>query len=95
MLMLELMAEAARRYGSGPGWIAVIGDAGDQSRHGMDAPDTVQDGMEWFADDDPEVCGPVPRLVELREPPNVEFSGVPAGHSSNHPAGGTSAGTQG
>lgn len=27
--------------------------------------------------------------------PNVEFSGVPAGHSSNHPAGGTSAGTQG
>jgi len=29
------------------------------------------------------------------EPPNVEFSGVPAGHSSNHPAGGTSAGTQG
>ena len=30
-----------------------------------------------------------------RKPPNVEFSGVPAGHSSNHPAGGTSAGTQG
>lgn len=29
------------------------------------------------------------------EPPNVAFSGVPAGHSSNHPAGGTSAGTQG
>jgi hypothetical protein len=27
--------------------------------------------------------------------PNVEFSGVPAGHLSNHPAGGTSAGTQG
>lgn len=27
--------------------------------------------------------------------PNVEFSGVPAGHSSNHPAGGTAAGTQG
>jgi hypothetical protein len=26
---------------------------------------------------------------------NVEFSGVPAGHSSNHPAGGASAGTQG
>jgi hypothetical protein len=25
----------------------------------------------------------------------VEFSGVPAGHSSNHPAGGTSAATQG
>lgn len=27
--------------------------------------------------------------------PNVEFSGVPAGHLSNHLAGGTSAGTQG
>ena len=27
--------------------------------------------------------------------PNVEFSGVPAGHSINHPAVGTSAGTQG
>ncbi len=27
--------------------------------------------------------------------PNVEFSGVPVGHSINHPAGGTSAGTQG
>lgn len=27
--------------------------------------------------------------------PNVEFNGVPAGNSSNHPAGGTSAGTQG
>ena len=27
--------------------------------------------------------------------PNVELRGVPAGHSSNHPAGGTSAGTQG
>lgn len=29
------------------------------------------------------------------EQPNVAFSGVPAGHSSNHPAGGTSAATQG
>lgn len=29
------------------------------------------------------------------ETPNVEFSGVPVGHSINHPAGGTSAGTQG
>lgn len=29
------------------------------------------------------------------EPANLEFGGVPAGHSSNDPAGGTSAGTQG
>ena len=76
MLMLELMAEASKRYGSGPGWGAVVGDAGDQARHGMDAPDTVQDGMEWFADeDDADCCGPVPRLVDLREPPNAELSG--------------------
>ena len=72
MLAIELMCEAGRRYGSGPGWGAVVGDACDQGRHGMDAPDTVQDGMEWFADhDDPELCGPVPRLVELREQPNT------------------------
>lgn len=35
------------------------------------------------------------QLLARHEPHNVEFSGVPAGHSSNHPAGGTSAGTQG
>ena len=71
-LMLELMSEATKRYGSGPGWGAVIGDAGDQARHGMDAPDEVQDGMEWYADDDDrEIAGPVPRLVDLREPPNT------------------------
>ena len=72
MLMLELMTEAAKRYGSGPGWGAVVGDAGDQARHGMDAPDEVQDGMEWYADeDDAEVCGPAPRMVALRETHNV------------------------
>lgn len=75
MLMLELMCEAAKRYGSGPGFVAVIDDAGCQARHGMDAPDTVQDGMEWFADDDDaEVCGPAPRLVQLREPPNDQHN---------------------
>lgn len=35
------------------------------------------------------------RELRKRTSSNVEFSGVPAGHSSNHPAGGTSAGTQG
>jgi hypothetical protein len=35
------------------------------------------------------------KLAEYLKTPNLEFSGVPAGHSSNHPAGGTSAGTQG
>ena len=76
-LMLELMGEATKRYGSGPGWGAVVCDAGDQARHGMDAPDEVQDGMEWYADDDdPEIAGPVPRWVELREPPNVLLTGA-------------------
>lgn len=75
MLMLELMCEAAKRYGSGPGFGAVVGDAGEQARHHMDAPDRVQDGMEWYADeDDPEVSGPVPRMVALRETPNAEVS---------------------
>jgi hypothetical protein len=35
------------------------------------------------------------QLVACFKAHNVEFSGVPAGHLSNHPAGGTSAGTQG
>ena len=35
------------------------------------------------------------RALPQNKTPNVEFSGVPAGHSSNHPAGGASAGTQG
>lgn len=77
MLMLELMSVAAGRYRSGPGWSAVVGDAGDQARHAasIDAPDTVQDGMEWYVDeDDPDCCGPVPRLVELREQPNVRVN---------------------
>ena len=75
--MLELMTEASRRYGSGPGWGAVVGDAGDQARHCMDAPDEVQDGMEWYADEeDAEVCGPVPRMVALREPPNARLTGL-------------------
>ena len=68
MLMLRLMTEASRRYGSGPGWGAVVDDAANQGRHGMDAPDTVHDGMEWYVDeDDAEWCGAVPRVVNLRE----------------------------
>lgn len=78
MLGIELMTEAARRYGSGPGWAAVVSDAFDQSHHRMDAPDTVHDGMEWLADhDDPEFCGPAARVVPLREQPNVEVTGAP------------------
>lgn len=78
MLAIELMTEAARRYGSGPGWGAVVSDACDQARHRMDAPDTVRDGMEWLVDhDDPEFCGPVPRVVQLREQPNDQVKARP------------------
>ncbi len=38
---------------------------------------------------------PLHSIEEVRPVDIVEFSGVPAGHLSNHPAGGTSAGTQG
>lgn len=63
---LELAVEAAKRYGSGPGWTAVVGDALCQGRS-MDAPDTVQDGMEWFIDDaEPSISGPVPRIICIR-----------------------------
>lgn len=37
----------------------------------------------------------VPEVAAVFVMANAAFSGVPAGHSSNHPAGGTSAGTQG
>ena len=45
------------------------------------------EGMQRFRD--------VLHHLATRKGPNAEFSGVPAGHSSNHPAGGTSAATQG
>ncbi len=66
-LCIELMTEAARRYGSGPGMSAGIADASNQGRHGMEAPDTGMDGVLWYADDfEDGVSGLVPRIVELR-----------------------------
>lgn len=67
MLMLELMTEAARRYGSGPGWGAVVADAGHQARHGMDAPETVQDGVEFVFDEQFFDGFVAPRTVNLRD----------------------------
>ena len=72
-----------------------------QARTGMD---TIQAAMKMCerchayggpATDSVHILSAAVELVEPSEPPNVEFSGVPAGYSSNHPAGGTSAGTQG
>jgi hypothetical protein len=45
--------------------------------------------------DRPTGARPKPPPAPPRVQQNTEFSGVPAGHSSNHPAGGTSAATQG
>lgn len=56
------------------------------------------DGQDWHGcDHGGVVAGAVTHWAEPEGPcwRNVEFSGAPAGHSSNHPAGGTSAGTQG
>ncbi len=70
----------------------------------------ADDNLDCWDTDPFEIChdhvaalnekdpGAMWRVVELfgRDlGPNVEFSGVPAGHSSSQPAGGTSAGTQG
>ena len=68
MPMPKLMVEASRRYRSGPGWAAVVNDAADQGRHGMDAPDTVEDGVEYYVDEEfSDVHGPVPRVINLRD----------------------------
>ena len=48
----------------------------------------------WCGLDQPCHADVLLRLAN-HERPNVAFSGVPAGHSSNHLAGGTSAATQG
>ena len=74
MLWLELTVEASRRF-NGPGGSlrALLDDAYVQAKYSLDAPDEVQDGMEWYEDEDfSDCCGPVPRMVAVREPPNVE-----------------------
>lgn len=69
MLSMQLMVEAARRF-TAPGALSVVlDDAILQAAYCLDAPSKVQDGMEWYEDEDfADCCGPVPRVVELRDP---------------------------
>lgn len=73
MLWLELTVEASRRFKAPGGSLrALLDDAYVQAKYCLDAPDEVQDGMEWHQDPDfADVRGPVPRMVAVREPPNV------------------------
>ncbi len=74
MLSMQLMCEVSRRtiadeQISRP----LLDDACLQAAYCLDAPSKVQDGMEWYEDEDfSDVCGPVPRLVAVREPANDE-----------------------
>lgn len=77
MLSLKLMSEVSRRIPADrrvPR--TLLDDACVQAAYCLDAPHTVEDGVEWFEDPDfADVRGPVPRIVEVREPANVQFTG--------------------
>lgn len=72
MLSMQLMCEVSRRTLaderiSRP----LLDDACLQAAYCLDAPDEVQDGMEWYEDEDfSDCCGPVPRMVAVRERAN-------------------------
>jgi hypothetical protein len=74
MLIIELMSEASRRFkGPGGSLRVLLDDVPLQAAYCLDAPDEVQDGMEWYSDPDfADISGPVPRFVEVREPANTE-----------------------
>ena len=77
MLSVQLMLESSRRQR--PGWACrrLLDDACVQAVYCLDAPHEVQDGMTWWQDPEFEdVRGPVPRMVELREPPNANVTGL-------------------
>jgi hypothetical protein len=69
MLWLALTVEASRRFKSPGGSLRVLlDDAYVQAKYCLDAPDEVQDGMEWFQDPEfTDMCGPVPRIVAVRD----------------------------
>lgn len=80
MLSMKLMCEVSRRTLaderiSRP----LLDDACLQAAYCLDAPSEVQDGMEWYEDKDfSDCCGPVPRVVEVREPANGRGNAGPA-----------------
>lgn len=69
MLSVQLMLESSKRQG--PDWACrnLLQDACLQAAYCLDAPQQVEDGMTYWQDPELEgVRGPVPRMVELREP---------------------------
>lgn len=70
MLSMQLMVAVSERAMRAPGWLGrhLLDDAILQAAYCLDAPDTVKDGMEWHEDEDfSDCCGPVPRVVSLRD----------------------------
>ena len=67
-LSMMLMVEASRRF-TAPGVLRVLlDDACVQASYCIDAPAEVQDGVEWFQDEDIADCsGAVPRWIDVRE----------------------------
>lgn len=69
MLSMHLMVAVSEKAMRVPGWLSrpLLDDAILQAAYCLDAPDTVQDGAEWFEDIEWSDCsGPVPRLISLR-----------------------------
>jgi hypothetical protein len=64
---MQLMVEVSRRSTGHVSLRALLEDACLQAKYCLDAPSEVQDGMQWYEDEDfADCCGPVPRMVELR-----------------------------
>ena len=76
MLSLQLQLECWRRHQDQLACRRLLDDATLQAAYCLDAPDQVQDGMEWWQDPEfSDVRGPVPRMVAVREPANASLSG--------------------
>lgn len=65
MLSIRLMLEINRRAHLCAGR-PLLNDACVQAAYCLDAPDEVQDGCEFFDDQELDLAGPVPRLIPLR-----------------------------
>lgn len=64
LLGISLMLEMSRRGGA---QLPLLDDCSVQARYCLDAPDEVQDGVEWWQDPEfTDVRGPVPRFVSIR-----------------------------
>jgi hypothetical protein len=64
LLGVDLMIAMSRRGGN---TLPLLDDCSTQARYCLDATDEVQDGAEWFADDEFDMSGVVPRIIQARE----------------------------